>query len=422
VREDIATTVAAAVTSPSMNGSRRAPPPVACWRPSSVAASTGLRRTGPGAPSQPGGLVNCWLGDRGGGSALLTAAARRLIDHPVSTIRGVRPSQRRTSTPNDHAAGPRPDRRGGQASQLPSDYGCRWTLVKVFTSPPTCNDTIHRRAWLSMTGARPDDGGVMPLPLRNAPPRPSPATTPSRPAPKAGLTVSKVIAGAGAAATSAVAGSAFGADGTVVGAAVGSVVSTVAAVAYERSLDRTRQVVVSRVRLPNGRTAAVTQVIPADVTQVIPAQQRAAGARPTPAAPLRPRRRPRLPLLAGATALIFLIGLLGVTGVELLAGGPILSSQQGGTSVGRVLGDGNDSGSPATTIDSPTTTTTSSATAPHSSAAPTTARQANPAAPAPDGAAADNSAAPSATPPIRSAHSSDTTTPVTPSRSPSGTR
>ena len=89
----------------------------------------------------------------------------------------------------------------------------------------------------------------MPSSLRNVPP-PSPAA-----APKAGLTVSKVIAGAGAAATSAVAGSVFGADGTVVGAAVGSVVSAVAAVAYERSLDRTRQVVVSRVRLPNGRTS-----------------------------------------------------------------------------------------------------------------------------------------------------------------------
>ena len=168
----------------------------------------------------------------------------------------------------------------------------------------------------------------MPSSLRNAPPPPSPAA-----APKAGLTVSKVIAGAGAAATSAVAGSAFGADGTVVGAAVGSVVSAVAAVAYERSLDRTRQVVVSRVRLPNGRTADVTQLIPADVTQVIPAQRSAAGARPaTPVAPVQPPRRTRLPLLAGATALIFLVGLLAVTGIELLAGGPVLSSHQGGTS------------------------------------------------------------------------------------------
>src|SRR6476646_7002706 len=167
--------------------------------------------------------------------------------------------------------------------------------------------------------------------LRNHPPHPPP-----RGAAKS-LTVSKIVAGAGAAATSAVAGSVFGADGTVVGAAVGSVVSAVAAAAYERSLDRTRQAVSSRVRLPSGRTAEVTQLLPADLTQVIPAQQRAAGIRPTsPIVPVRPLRRLRLPLLAGATALIFLVGLLAVTGVELLAGGPILSSQQGGTSVGRV--------------------------------------------------------------------------------------
>jgi hypothetical protein len=252
----------------------------------------------------------------------------------------------------------------------------------------------------------------MPSSLRNAPPLPSPAP------PRAGLTVSKVIAGAGAAATSAVAGSVFGADGTVVGAAVGSVVSAVAAVAYERSLDRTRQVVVSRVRLPNSRTTDVTQVIPADVTQVIPAQRHAAGARPaTPVAPGRPPRSTRLPLLAGATALIFLVGLLAVTGIELLAGGPVLSSHQGGTSVGRVLGDGTGAGSPATTVDSPAATTTSSPTGTESSAPPTMIRQANPAAPASGRAAADRSAAPQ----TRSARSSDTAAPSTSSSTPSGT-
>jgi hypothetical protein len=192
----------------------------------------------------------------------------------------------------------------------------------------------------------PDDGGIAPSrfdcagvmrsTMRETPRSPSPE------APKPGLTISKIVAGAGAAVTSAVVGSAFGADGTVVGAAVGSVVSAVAAVAYERSLDRTREVVVSRVRLPNGRTAEVTQVIPIDATQVIPAQ-RAAG-RVQPSAPVPPRRRrASLPRLVGATAVVFLLGLLAVTGFELLAGGPLLSSQQG-TSVGRVLGYGPASG------------------------------------------------------------------------------
>jgi hypothetical protein len=215
------------------------------------------------------------------------------------------------------------------------------------------------------------------------------------------LTVSKVIAGAGAAATSAVAGSIFGADGTVVGAAVGSVVSAVTAAAYERSLDRTRTVVVSKVRLPGGQTAEVTQIIPPDAattrvldpdaTQEIPVQRRAAGIRSTTeVAPVPPARRIRLPLLVGATALIFLVGLLAVTGVELLAGGPVLSSQQG-TSVGRVLGYNPPSADPTSTVDPTAAATTSSAEATESSAEPTTARKASPAAPA-SGSAADGSA------------------------------
>ncbi len=114
----------------------------------------------------------------------------------------------------------------------------------------------------------------MSAPLRNGPSNSSPVAPP-----KSGLTVSKIVAGAGAAATTAVVGSVFGADGTVIGAAVGSIVSAVAAAAYERSLDRTRRVVVARVRPPGGRTAEITQVIATDVTQVIPAQRPAAAAR-----------------------------------------------------------------------------------------------------------------------------------------------
>ena len=288
-----------------------------------------------------------------------------------------------------------------------------WDGREGFHKPSHLRRHDSTQAWLKPTRARPDNGWCHAFIVAKRSAAPSvPAA-----APKAGLTVSKVVAGAGAAATSAVAGSVFGADGTVVGAAVGSVVSAVAAVAYERSLDRTRQVVVSRVRLPNGRTTEVTQVLPADVTQVIPAQRPAAGARPaTPVAPARPPRSTRLPLLAGGTALIFLVGLLAVTGVELLAGGPVLSSHQGGTSVGRVLGDGTGSGSPATTTDSPAATTTSSPTGTDSSATPTTVGQANPAAPASGSAAADSAAAPQ----TRSARSSDTAAPTTSSSSPSG--
>jgi hypothetical protein len=171
-----------------------------------------------------------------------------------------------------------------------------------------------------------------------------------------------------------VVGSAFGADGTVVGAAVGAVVSAVAAAAYERSLDRTRQVVVARVRRPGDPTTQATQVLSTEVTQVIPAQrvsgapvgQASGDARVASLIPVPPRHRIRLPLLAGATAVIFLLGLLAVTGIELLTGGPVLSSQrESGTSVGRVLGYG--SGSTSATTDAAPTSTMGSATASASS-------------------------------------------------------
>jgi len=200
----------------------------------------------------------------------------------------------------------------------------------------------------------------------SSPSRGRPSNPPPAPAAKPGLTVSKVIAGAGAAVTAAVVGSAFGADGTVVGAAVGSVISAVAAVAYERSLDRTRQVVVARVRRPGDPATAVTQVISTEVTQVIPAPPTAGHARVVPpVVPVRSPRRIRLPLLAGATAVIFLVGLLVVTGIELLTGGPVLSSDtEDGTSVGRVLGSGfgssSTSAAPASSMSSATAPTASS--------------------------------------------------------------
>ena len=221
---------------------------------------------------------------------------------------------------------------------------------------------------------------------------------------KSSLTISKVVAGAGAAATTAVAGSAFGADGTVVGAAVGSVVSALATVTYERSLDRTRKMVVARVRPRDGGGAEITQVMStealateamsSDVTQVIPVQRpagatghaRAAGATgPTratgdarvggPIAPVPTPRRTRLPLLAGATVVIFLVGLMAVTGIELLTGGPVLSSPgERSTSVGTVLGVDKGADSSTTAEATPSATAESSAAATES-ASPTSSKQ-----------------------------------------------
>lgn len=170
---------------------------------------------------------------------------------------------------------------------------------------------------------------VTPHPTRNAngamsrhtaaPPEPPTieVTAPSR-APD--LTVNKVIAGAGAAATAAVLGSYLGAAGTVAGAAIGSVASTVATTLYQRSLDRTRDTVVARIR------------------PVVPGQRGAADAETVVLAPVPPPRRPWRRAVAGAVV-VFVLGLLAVTGLEW-ANGSSLTTGQTGTSVGRVVTPG----------------------------------------------------------------------------------
>jgi hypothetical protein len=131
-----------------------------------------------------------------------------------------------------------------------------------------------------------------------------------------------------------------------------------------------------------------------DVTQVIPVQRpagatghaRAAGATgPTratgdarvgePVPPVQTPRRTRLPLLAGATVVIFLVGLMAVTGIELLAGGPVLSSHdERSTSVGTVLGVDKGAGTSTTAEVTPSATAESSAAATES-ASPTSSKQ-----------------------------------------------
>jgi hypothetical protein len=231
--------------------------------------------------------------------------------------------------------------------------------------------------------------------LRNPPPPP-----PSGAAAKASLTVSKVVAGAGAAATTAVVGSVYGADGTVVGAAVGSIVSAVAAATYERSLDQTRKIVTTRVRR-GGEDVEVTQVmsteaIAAEVTQVIPVQRPPTGAHPTGSiAPAVRPRRARWPFFAGAAVLIFAVGMLLVTGIEFFTGGPVLSSNQSGTSVGTLLREGAGAQSAPTTEEATPTASATDEAATKSASASSTKRSG---ADARSSGRASASAAPSAIP------------------------
>ena len=103
-------------------------------------------------------------------------------------------------------------------------------------------------------------------PARSTRPGPTPTQALAAPAgataaaepKKKDLTVNKLIAGAGAAATSAVLGSFFGALGTVGGAALGSVFSAVVTWLYQHSLDKTRETVKARVKLPGGGTVKVS--------------------------------------------------------------------------------------------------------------------------------------------------------------------
>ncbi len=172
------------------------------------------------------------------------------------------------------------------------------------------------------------------------------------------LTVNKVLAGAGAAATSAVFGSFFGAAGTVAGAALGSVASTVATAIYQRSLDRTRDTLVSRIRV-NGRNIEITRTdTSGPATAGTVGSRSHASDEPTvllspaelsPAAreartvrlPVEPAIAPRPPhrrwsLWVGATVLVFVLALAGVTGLEWIKGST-LTAGESGTSVGRVL-------------------------------------------------------------------------------------
>jgi hypothetical protein len=161
------------------------------------------------------------------------------------------------------------------------------------------------------------------------------------------LSLNKIIAGAGAAATSAAVGSFFGAAGTVLGAVLGSLVSTLAAAIYQHSLDRTRDTVKARIRLPSGRTVDVTTTVEGPASRVAPdagtGRARVCGRpaqvvhRPTTVmSTVRARPRRRWFALTAVTLGVFLVGLLGVTGVELLKGSTLTRGETG-TSVGRVI-------------------------------------------------------------------------------------
>jgi hypothetical protein len=101
--------------------------------------------------------------------------------------------------------------------------------------------------------------------------------------------------------TAAALGSTLGVAGTVLGAAIGSIVTTIAAELYLRSLQRVRV----RVSKDQGDKEE------------------------------KPSRRVRWQLLAGASVAAFVLGMLVLTGVEWVRGSPL--SGDGKTTIGGVL-------------------------------------------------------------------------------------
>jgi hypothetical protein len=182
------------------------------------------------------------------------------------------------------------------------------------------------------------------MPQQPTAPRPAADRTSTEPvqaapAKAAELSINKVLAGAGAAVTSAVLGSYFGATGTVAGAAFGSVASTVATTLYQRSLDRTRDHIVARVRLSGGRQTGISDAPTVQLTVPKPRDSSDAATTQLRVEPVLRRPR-RMWVWAGATVLVFVIGLLVVTGLEW-AKGSSLTTGTPGTSVGRVLTPGS---------------------------------------------------------------------------------
>lgn len=118
-----------------------------------------------------------------------------------------------------------------------------------------------------------------------------------------GFTI-QVIAGALAAITAALLGSTLGMAGTVLGAGVASVVTTVGAALYLRSLRGVHARVVTRTE-------------------------------PPPAT----RRRLGWPALAAATVLAFVLGMLVITGVEWARGAQLSGGQ--GTTIGGIVRPGS---------------------------------------------------------------------------------
>jgi hypothetical protein len=160
----------------------------------------------------------------------------------------------------------------------------------------------------------------------------------------------QVAAGALASVTAAVLGSKLGVAGTVVGAGLASVVGTVGASLYERSIHAARDRVTARIKQEEPPVGASHDAETVRLMVAPPKQE--AGKR-------------RWPMLVAATAAAFVLG-MGVLTVVELVGGHATSGDGNRTTVGALFGQPGQSSTPHPSSTAPTSTSapTTSSTAP----------------------------------------------------------
>ena len=162
----------------------------------------------------------------------------------------------------------------------------------------------------------------------------------------------QVAAGALASVTAAVLGSKLGVAGTVAGAGLASVVGTVGASLYERSIHAAKDRVTSRIKQEEPPVGASHDA--ETVRLLVAPPKREAGKR-------------RWPMLVAATAAAFVIG-MGVLTVVELVDGHATSGDGNRTTVGALFGPQGQTSTPHPSSTAPTSTATSTT----SSTAPTT--------------------------------------------------
>ncbi|MFI9384065.1 hypothetical protein [Kutzneria sp. NPDC052558] len=163
----------------------------------------------------------------------------------------------------------------------------------------------------------------------------------------------QVAAGALASVTAAVLGSKLGVAGTVAGAGLASVVGTVGASLYERSIHAAKDRVTARIKQEEPPVGASHDA--ETVRLMVAPPKREAGKR-------------RWPMLAAATAAAFVLGMGVLTVVELLDGQATSGNGQR-TTVGALFGQPEQTSAPHPTSAPPPTSTSTSTT---TTTAPTT--------------------------------------------------